>query len=277
MAQNIKQNLIDAAVQIGVSKIGFAPVDRWQSPVGTGAIASPDKILAGAKTVIVLGAPVWLPLIEPSPSVLGREQIFVTDKLLEEAAYQLVIRIGESGGKAVSVAKYLPKTSGRGAKPSPLFSNEYAGYYAGLGTIGWNHRLLTGEWGPRIQLKSIITDLALEGDPLITKNLCVNCKNCKRICPIQALEENPKERQYAAYDAEGCIKQCGKFEENFCDPCGFCKKVCPVGGDRQLFKSEDTDVYFREAEVLSSNPDASQYRSWVHIRKFGTPPVKAEA
>jgi len=277
MAQNVKQDLIDAAVQLGVSITGFAPVDRWQSPAGPGAAASPDTILAGAKTVIVLGAPVWLPLIEPSPSVLGREQIFVTDKLLEEAAYQLVIRIGESGGKAVSVAKYLPKTSGRGAKPSPLFSNEYAGYYAGLGVIGWNHRLITREWGPRLQLKSIITDLALEGDPVITENLCVRCMNCKRICPVHALEENLEDKQYAAYDAEACIKHCGKLEENFCDPCGFCKKVCPAGSDRQLFQSENTDVYFREAEILSSDPNAPQYRSWVHIRKFGTPPVKTEA
>jgi len=266
---DIKQTLIDTALRVGAEQAGFAPVNRWQTlpcPVRNSS-PGPESILAGAKTVIVLGAPVWLPLIEASPSVLGREQIFVTDKLLEEAAYQLIIKITECGGKAVSVPKYVNNQTA----PAPLFSNELAGYYAGLGTLGWNHRLLTKEWGPRLQLKSVITDLELEGDKIITESLCTNCMNCERICPVKALEKNPKDNSFAAYDAVKCARQCAELEEGFVDPCGFCKKVCPAGGDRKLFQSEDTEIYFREADILAKNPDAPQYGSWVHIRKYGIP------
>jgi len=267
---SIKQNLIEAALQTGIEQVGFAPVDRWQTLPCTvwNTSPKPEAILAGAKTVIVLSAPVWLPLIEASPSVLGREQIFVTDKLLEEAAYQLVIRIAEHGGKVVSVPKYVQYNQ---TASSPLFCNELAGYYAGLGALGWNHRLLTREWGSRIQLKSVITDLELEGDEIITESLCVKCGNCERICPVKALEKKQEKNSFAVFDAVKCSRQCAELEEGFVDPCGFCKKVCPVGADRKLFKSEDTEIYFREAEILAENPDAPQYSSWVHIRKYGIP------
>jgi epoxyqueuosine reductase QueG len=266
---SIKQTLIDIAGRVGAWQTGFAPVSRWQTqPIAAwNTSPRPSAILAEAKTVIVLGAPVWLPLIEASPSVLGREQIFVTDKLLEEAAYQLVIRIAEHGGKVVSVPKYVKnQTAGE-----QIFSNELAGYYAGLGTLGWNHRLLTKEWGSRLQLKSVITDLELEGDEVITESLCTNCRNCERVCPVNALKINQKDNSFAEYDAEKCARQCAELEEGFVDPCGFCKKVCPAGGDRKLFKSEDTEIYFKEDSVLAKNPDTPQYASWVHIRKYGIP------
>ena len=48
--------------------------------------------------------------------------------------------------------------------PNAAFSHVIAGYYAGIGTIGDSHNLLSKEFDPRIRLVSIITDLDIPED-----------------------------------------------------------------------------------------------------------------
>jgi len=54
-----------------------------------------------------------------------------------------------------------------------VFSHVWAGHYAGLGEVGWNHCLVTAEFGPRHRLVSILTSLELEGAPMVGEGSCV--------------------------------------------------------------------------------------------------------
>lgn len=265
---SMKAKITEKARQAGAECIGFAPVERWGNTSGIPGEIHPHSIWPGAKTVIVLGVPLWLPIVEAAPSVLGREQFIVTDKLLEKAAYQLVMLLNAGGFQAIGIPQY-----GNEGTPEPLFSNDCAGYYAGLGTIGWSHMFLTEEYGPRIRLKAVFTNLAIEGDPLYAQELCRHCQYCRKICPVQALGPESPGSGYARKDASACLRQKQKLQRCFCEPCGFCLKVCPVGADRKLFKSNDFDKYFNEKTALTQNPGAPEYKSWVHVRSYGSLPI----
>ena len=59
-----------------------------------------------------------------------------------------------------------------------------AAFLCGLGEIGYSKMLLTPEFGPRVRVGIIITDLELEPDPIIEPGtLCNRCMACVRECP----------------------------------------------------------------------------------------------
>ncbi|MBP2636228.1 MAG: 4Fe-4S ferredoxin, iron-sulpur binding protein [Firmicutes bacterium] len=229
----------------------------------------PHRVWPLAKTVIVLGVPVWLPIVEAAPAQLGREQYTITNELLDEAAYRLAAYLNRNGHAAINICRdgygdsdVLMET------PVAVFSHVWAAHYAGLGKVGWNHTLLTPQFGPRLRLVSILTALELPGDPMLEKDLCTHCMLCQKICPANALA-GERTDLYADMDKRACTGNGKRLRKAYRNPCGFCIKVCPVGKDRQLFQSTNVQKYFKEQEVLAQNPDAPEYRSWQHLRKYG--------
>lgn len=271
MAQSAitKSAIMAQTREFGAEFTGFAPAARWEEFGDVPAAAYPQAIWPQVKTVIVIGVPLWLPLIEAAPSVLGREQLTVTAKLLEKAAYRLILLLNGRGCRAVSA----PWNNAAATVESPAaFSSAWAGHYAGLGTVGWNHALLTREYGPRVAWKSVFTDLVLPGDPLPAESLCTRCLSCRQICPTGAFSGVAADG-YAAFDQPACLQREQRLQTAFCNPCGACLKVCPVGEDRDLFHSNDFDKYFAEQAVLANDPEAAAYSDWVHIRSYGSYPI----
>lgn len=253
-----KKEIIEQARRFGAEFTGFAPVERWTANQDVPLLVHPRKIWPQAKTVIVLGVPLWLPLLEAAPSVLGRELAIVTNELVSEAAFRLAVFLKGSGYDTINVSQELS-----------VFSHTWAGYYAGLGTVGWNNKLITPEYGPRVQLVSVFTALELEGDSMVQTALCTKCLYCQRICPSQAFKGDDSEIR-AQIDQTACLSHEKRLQKAFCDPCSACIKVCPAGEDRQLFQSNNFTKYFAEQEVLAHNPAAEEYKDWVHIRSYGS-------
>lgn len=118
-------------------------------------------------------------------------------------------------------------------KPEAAFSHVIAGKYAGLGTLGYNHTLITKEYGPRVRLVSIITDAELTPDKMVEEELCIKCKLCQKNCPTKAF--NTKPTLVADMDKHKCAAYHKQLKDEFRYPCGVCIKVCPVGEDRKLY------------------------------------------
>lgn len=266
----------EKALSLGAELVGFAPVERWREATDVPEDFHPDRVWPLTRTVIVLGVPVWLPIVETAPAEWGREQYTITNTLLDEAAYRLAAYLNRHNHAAINVSRdgygdieVLLKT------PAAAFSHVWAAHYGGLGRIGWNHTLLTPEYGPRVRLVSVLTALELPGDPMLTAELCSGCRLCQKICPAQAFAEEAGQ-SYARMDKLACATNSKRLRKSFRNPCGFCIKVCPVGNDRQLFQSTDCSKYFREREVLAQNPDAAEFRDWQHIRRYGGWPLDNE-
>lgn len=231
----LKQQLKRTAKRWGLNLIGFANVERWAEERMTAEAFYPQNIWPWAKTVIVLGAQIYLPMLETTPSVVYSELYNTTNRMLDELSYKMANLLNQSGFRAF----FFPRDcygdiSVLVKKPEAAFSHVIAAKYAGLGTIGMNHTLLTREYGPRVRLVSVITDAEIHPDPIIREELCILCGRCVNACPQKALTRRDNEL-VAEMDKFKCAAYHEQLKHEFRYPCGVCTAVCPVGMDRKLY------------------------------------------
>lgn len=258
------------AVDFGASLVNFAPVGRWDEYGEVNPAYRPRALWDKVETVIVIGVPMLLPIIESTPSINYQEMYNATNSLLDQIGFRLSVWLNDHGHPAI----FMPR-DGYGnleillEKPPGCFSHVYAAKYAGMGTIAYSHNLITREYGPRVRMVSVFTSLKLEGDPVTAEEICTKCLVCRRLCPSQAFTTR-EDRLVADMDVDACTRyhQVLKGENRW--PCGICAKVCPVGNDRKLYESTTIGHYLTEREALERDPEDPRYRSWVHQRRHGS-------
>jgi len=270
-----KEHIREKAFELGAELVGFAPVSRWREEGGLPEQYHPDRIWHKARTVISLALPVWLPVVETQPSAWGRDQYGIVNSLLDEIAYRLAAFLNRCGIASINIGR-----DGYGdidaliRKPAAAFSHVWAAHYAGIGKVGWNHTLLTRQYGPRVRLVSLLSSIETEGDPLIDEELCLRCFLCREICPVDAF--SGRKETYAAMDRVTCATNSKRLRSSFRNPCGFCIKVCPVGEDRKLFGSSDVRKYLRERDYDASVADRREFDGWRHVRGHGGFPLEED-
>lgn len=102
---------------------------------------------------------------------------------------------------------------------------------AGLGEMGRLGYLMTKQYGPRIRLSAVTTDLPLVTDQPIdigVEDFCRYCKKCAHCCPSKSIpvDEEPKVSngiQRWKLNAESCFDYWGKVGTD----CDVCMRVCP--------------------------------------------------
>ncbi len=266
LLKNIKKYCREA----GADLVGFAPVDRWDADGVVPADFRPRRIWEPARTVIVMGMGMPLPIVETTPSVQHMELYNTVNRRLDTLAYDTVRHLNSLGQAATFFSR-----DGYGTLkalrrwPGAAFGHVLAAKYAGLGTIGRSHCLLTPEFGPRVRLVSVFTTAALPSDPVVEKDLCIKCEACVKCCPKEALRVRD-DRIPGDYDKAACLEMAEELTGRRSYPCGICIKVCPIGADRKLYQQKGiVKKYLREREALAADPDHSDYHSWQHIRRYG--------
>ncbi len=269
--KSIKQDITEKIEEMGIPLAGFAPVERWARPPShlpnkfSEWIPKefwPQSIYPDTNTVIVIGLPVQLPIIETAPSIHYHELYKTVNILLDTMAYKISNFITAKGYPSI----YIPR-DGYGdidvllKKPLAFFSHKHAAYLAGLGTFGENNVLLTKKYGPRVRFTSIFTSLEIEGDPISNEDLCIHCKRCIDHCPVNAIE-TIEGQVIKPMDKIKCATRSKKLRKEFRSPCGICIKVCPVGNDREIFKRTDMSIYDESNDKLR--------RGWDHVRSYGS-------
>lgn len=230
----LKQRLKREAHRLGMTLFGVADAGRWASYGETDPAFYPQTVWPWSAAVVVMGVPILLPMLETTPSIVYSELYNTTNRLLDEAAYRLAASLDALGCRAL----YFPR-DGYGdisvlvKTPAAAFSHVLAGKYAGLGTIGANHTLLTPEYGPRVRLVSVITDAPLPPDPVRDTELCLRCGLCRKRCPVGAFAEQPE----GAYpmDKHKCAAYHERLKQEYRYPCGVCTLICPVGRDKERY------------------------------------------
>jgi epoxyqueuosine reductase QueG len=266
----LKKKIIRFCRERGVDLIGFAPVERWDEAGEVPADFRPRAIWPPAKTVIVLGLEMPLPIVETTPSVVHMEMYKTANAELDQLAYDLTRYLNRLGHASF----FLPR-DGYGSMRAlrennrAAFAHIPAARYGGLGTIGASHNLLTPEFGPRVRFVSVFTSAQIPPDPMIEKDLCIKCEACAKCCPKKAIRMRP-DRVIGDYDDQACLEMAEELVARRCFPCGICTKVCPIGKDRTIYKQPGImKKYLREAEVLAANPEDPEYKAWTHLRKYG--------
>jgi epoxyqueuosine reductase len=119
--------------------------------------------------------------------------------------------------------------------PMGALSHKAMARMAGLGWQGKSLLIVTPEYGPRVRLVTVLTDMPLKVDGPI-KNLCAACAKCAEACPVGAIKNVRTKDRYATRDDAIDLAACNaRSFENFAVPeiaariCGVCVRACPRG------------------------------------------------
>jgi len=235
--KSIKKDLLKKCKSLEIPLLGFAPIERWNNPPdelpnklspGIPEEFKPQSIYPETKTVIVIGLPVSLPIVETAPSIYYMELYKTVNSMLDIKACEIANFLNEKGHSSI----YVPR-DGYGdikiliEKPFAFFSHKHAAFLAGLGSFGHNNVLLTPEFGPRVRFTSIFTSAKITPDPIKIKDICIHCLLCVKNCPVGAI---PKTGKFPPpLDKKRCAIRSAKLRDEYRSPCGICIKVCPVG------------------------------------------------
>jgi epoxyqueuosine reductase len=266
MDTSLREELIGRCGELDIPLVGFAPAEAWDTPCFDPWVPEdfrPRAIYPETRTVVVIGMPVFLPVVETSPSIAYHELYRTVNSLLDSNAYLVASFLNRRGFPSIPVPR-----DGYGSigilkeKPIAFFSHRHAAYLAGLGNFGVNNMLLTREFGPRVRFASVFTAAEIPPGRVMEEQLCTRCMRCRDTCPVQALGGGDYPRDLT--EKRACAFRSGDLAGRFISPCGFCIKVCPVGEDRELYRRSEMKIY---------DEGDSQYdryhRAWRHVRSYG--------
>jgi epoxyqueuosine reductase QueG len=266
MSNKLKQKIIQKCAELDIPLVGFAPAGRWDEAPLKYRVPEPFRprsIFSKTLTVIVIGLPVSLPVVETAPSIFYHELYRTVNTLLDSNGYRISLFLNAEGFPSV----WIPR-DGYGSisilkdKPVAFFSHRHAACLAGLGNFGINNMVLTEKFGPRVRFASIFTAADIPPDPVMEKSLCTECMQCVGICPVKALDG--REYPEGLTDKKTCATRSEALYKRYISPCGLCIKVCPIGEDRKMYKSEDPRIYHEEDTSFDQ-----YHRAWKHVRSYG--------
>jgi epoxyqueuosine reductase QueG len=196
--EQLAEELPRYARLLGAELYGVAAADAYREHFPDKP--QPERFVPGAKSVIVIGLPrsrgVMATVLQLSGSqqrasdtltnvverVRGVERFFIgaeqdmLDNEVKFIAYKLARFIECKGFRAM----YLPPARQDRRFLTAPFYHMPAMYLAGLGTMDLNCSILTPEFGPRVWVTSIITDLELPAGQPMTDELCTDCQISSR-------------------------------------------------------------------------------------------------
>jgi epoxyqueuosine reductase QueG len=267
MSRALKVKIIKKCKNLDIPLIGFTSVTRWDTPPFEPWVPEefrPQAIFPEAQTVIVIGLPVALPIVETAPSIWYHELYRTVNTLLDTYGYRIATFLNEEGFPSVGVPR-----DGYGSisilkeKPIAFFSHRHAAFLAGLGNFGINNTLLTKKFGPRVRFTSIFTAADIPPDPVMEDPLCIKCLRCMNVCPVKAIGRDEYPR--GLIEKKTCATRSEALFKRYISPCGLCIKVCPVGEDRTLYQREDPEIYHENTKKYDR-----YHKAWKHVRKYGS-------
>jgi len=209
----------------------------------------PIDLLPNAKSIIVFGRRLISGSVQTKFRILENNQGGV---LGSYSSHSVVLSINHLCMKETyDIAQYLEKTFACHAMPLtnnilqaiqpegnfvPYFADPYqsgmpidiykAAVAAGIGEMGWNHRVITPDNGPRVYICAIVTSLELEhyDKPYSGEKLCdpQKCGICAKVCPVEALSADKAVKwtcgenscDVGALDVNGCAAACFGFHKS---------------------------------------------------------------
>ena len=223
--ENLKDRMKEFALSKGADLVGIASVSKFAgAPDGH----RPEDILPDARTVVVCAKRVPNSVVIEGPETSYHNMMTSVYHELDVIARKVAIHIEREGGVAIPVPSDEPyydwnpdRLHGRGD-----LSHKHAAQAAGLGRLGKNSLLITREFGNRVNLVSLVTNLDLEPDPLVEEELCPSkCMLCIESCPVKAIAGDQQVNQRLCRSHMFLKLPKGQIIES----CRDCRKVCPIG------------------------------------------------
>ena len=240
----------------------FPPDPRWPQ--------TPERISPYCKSVIVVANRIPAGAFRCKSNVPVQYLDMLVMRKMDKLAYRLAEELERDGHPSFVTAGQETEWTYKRASYGRL-STRHLGVEAGLGTLGLEVNILTPEFGPRLYLTGILTELELEPNQRMTEQVCIgeSCSRCLHSCPADAVlhwgidkrncaeeaqefgfaqilkffdrmfdhPEQDKMRTFASRDFfgfwQGLLRVVGSFGD-----CPRCLAVCPVGDDYHAHLAE---------------------------------------
>jgi len=169
-----------------------------------------------------------LKTIENAPSFVYFQHYRTANTLLDTIAFRLSREIEKAGYLALPVAG--SQSLGKDNPYRGVIPHKTVAVLSGLGFVGKSGLFLSTEFGSKLRLATVLTNLPLASELPVIENGCGDCVICRNACPAGAIYgEKPKSNGERNFDAEKCSKY---MKAHFQDigrgsVCGICIKVCP--------------------------------------------------
>jgi epoxyqueuosine reductase QueG len=206
----------------GVAALNTLNLDLLDLPPDTG-----EKFPFGISLGLKLSDAVLEGIID-QPTRLYFHHYRQANNLLDSTAFKIASLIETMRYRALSIAasQVIDWQNQRGH-----LSHKKVAVGGGLGWLGRNNLLVTREFGARVRLVTILTDLPLIPDTPIGDG-CGDCRACIPSCPAGTIKERPED-----FDHRRCYEQLRHFKEkvnlgHFI--CGICVKACKGKRGRML-------------------------------------------
>jgi len=240
----------------------FPPDPRWPQ--------TPERISPYCKSVIVIVQRIPAGAFRCKSNTPVQYLDMLVLRKMDKVAYRLATELETQGWPSLVTAAQETEWSYKRASYGRL-STRHLGVEAGLGTLGLEVNILTPEYGPRVYLTGILTELELEPDHPITEQVCIgeSCSRCLHSCPAEAVLHFGIDKRNCATEAQefgfaqilkfldrvidadksshaamfrsrdlfgfwqGLLRVVGSFGD-----CPRCLAVCPVGNDYHAHLAE---------------------------------------
>ncbi len=145
-------------------------------------------------------------------------------------ALKCVILLQREGYAACAIPA-SQSTSGSGLAGD--FPHKTAANMAGLGFIGKSALFVSNDFGPRVRLATVLTDMPLESGEMQPPR-CGDCTKCVIACPCGAISGemwDAAKPRIALIDAALCSRWMKDQYQHIGRGavCGVCAAVCPIG------------------------------------------------
>src|SRR6476661_2143520 len=266
----------------------FPPDPRWPQ--------TPERISPYIKSVVVIVQRIPVGAFRCKTNVPVQYLDMLVLRRMDRIALKLAQELERAGHPSFTLAAQETDWNLKRASYGQL-STRHLGVEAGLGTLGLEVNILTPEFGPRLYLTGILTELELEADRRMEEQVCIgeSCSRCLHSCPPDAVKQWGLDKAGCATEAQefgymtilqfmervidappekraamlktrdlfgfwqGLLRVVGSFGD-----CPRCLAVCPVGNDYHAHLAEIQKV------IPASTPEKNaQQTQWQQARKDG--------
>jgi reductive dehalogenase len=215
-----------AARWFGADLVGICKIDnRWfYTPTPGENNTSPQEILQEYQYAVVLAFEMDYDLISYFNTQISESAVSIGYSRMAVTNTHLATFIRDLGFKAIPCGNDT-------ALSIPMAMQ------AGLGDLGRNGLLITPEFGPRVRISKIITDLPLLVDNPIdfgVTEFCTVCKKCAYKCPSRSIitgdrtaEANNKSNVAGELKWPVNAETCRTYWSQRKIPCSSCIATCP--------------------------------------------------
>jgi epoxyqueuosine reductase len=215
-------DLLNPQVVEGTCLFGVADLNQ----VDTADFLLELEIIKELHFAISIAVPVSstvLSTISGHPNQLYFHHYRQLNALLDRTALRITAEIEKLGYRALPIAaSQIVDWKNQRAH----LSHKRIAVAAGLGWIGRSNLLVTPQYGSRVRLATILTDMPVGIRPGASGTMpdCGSCRACIAVCPAKAIKESARD-----FDHQACYAQLKEFQRQGHVGqyiCGICVRAC---------------------------------------------------